>query len=224
MTVHGRRYGSWVTASRPRARRRSTEQIRGLILEAARELFDEHGYDGTTTKDIADRAGVYERLVYTNFETKAGLFDAAVVEPLSLLVAEYLDGWNEHPDDTTPEQRIDRLVRGLFQFALANRDALRTVVSGLGTAGPSPGQDLPDLIARTLFSSLDVDALARDYEYLDPPAVLVAVAGMAFGVAMLDELLVPRGIRRPSHERLADQMSDIATYGVLNEPTPRRRR
>jgi AcrR family transcriptional regulator len=112
-----------VTTDRPRARRRTTEEIRGLIL-AARELFDERGYDGTTTKDIAERAGVYERLVYTNFGSKAGLFDAAVVEPLSLLVAVYLEGWNDHPEDTTPEQRIDRLVRGLFEFALKNRDAL----------------------------------------------------------------------------------------------------
>lgn len=207
-----------MTTSRPRARRRTTEEIRGLILVAARELFDERGYEGTTTKDVAERAGVYERLVYTNFESKAGLFDAAVVEPLSALVADYLEGWNEHPDDTTPEQRIDRLVRGLFEFALRNRDALRVVMSSLNAGGQRPGRDLPDLIARTLFSSLDIAAIGRDYEYLDPPAVVVTVAGMAFGVAMLDELLVPRDTPGPDRTRLADQMSAIAMYGVLTDP------
>jgi hypothetical protein len=140
----------------------------------------------------------------------------------SLLVADYLEGWNDHPEDTTPEQRINRLVPGLYEFALKNRDALRTVMSGKGTNGQRPGRDLPDLIARTLFSSLDVDALARDYDYLDPPTVVVTVAGMAFGVAMLDELLIPNGRQRPSRERLADQMTAVAMYGVLTDSSLRR--
>lgn len=63
--------------------RRTTEQLRDAILWAARELFSERGFAATSTRDIAQRAGAVEHLIYKHFGTKAGLFSAAVFEPLS---------------------------------------------------------------------------------------------------------------------------------------------
>jgi len=85
----------------PRRRRRRPEEIRGLILESAWELFELQGYDAT--KDIARRAGVLESLLFTNFGSKAALFDAAVVGPFAALVAEYAAAWDLHASKSTPE-------------------------------------------------------------------------------------------------------------------------
>ena len=38
---------------KPRRTRRASEDVRALLVEAARELFLTHGFDGTTTKEIA---------------------------------------------------------------------------------------------------------------------------------------------------------------------------
>src|SRR5258706_10346350 len=43
------------------------------ILAAAREVFSERGYDGTTVSEIAERIGVVEGTVFKYFETKRQL-------------------------------------------------------------------------------------------------------------------------------------------------------
>jgi AcrR family transcriptional regulator len=52
------------------------------ILDAARGLFAERGYPGTTVRAVAERAGVNAALVHHYFTTKERLFVAAVGFPL----------------------------------------------------------------------------------------------------------------------------------------------
>src|SRR5215475_9587602 len=67
-----------VPASRAGARRspatgrraRNREAIRTRIVNAALALFQEKGFDATTTKSIARRARVAEGTVFNYFETK----------------------------------------------------------------------------------------------------------------------------------------------------------
>lgn len=70
MTEHGQstRPGRW----------RSGTQSRQRILEAARVLFREHGYGGTTVRAVAAQAGVDPAMVFYFFGTKQGLFAAAI--------------------------------------------------------------------------------------------------------------------------------------------------
>ena len=49
-----------------------------VILQAAYELFLEHGYDNTSMKMIAKKAGVAQSLTYAFFENKDGLLDAVL--------------------------------------------------------------------------------------------------------------------------------------------------
>jgi len=44
--------------------------VRERLQQAALELFSEHGYDGTTTTQIAARAGVTERTYFRHFPDK----------------------------------------------------------------------------------------------------------------------------------------------------------
>ena len=53
-----------------------SEATRVALLKAARELFTEHGYAGTATEDIAQRAGVTRGAIYYQFRDKSGLFRA----------------------------------------------------------------------------------------------------------------------------------------------------
>ena len=70
MTEHDtpRRSGRW----------RSGAESRQRVLDAARALFGEHGYGGTTVRAIATAAGVDPAMVFYFFGTKQGLFAAAV--------------------------------------------------------------------------------------------------------------------------------------------------
>jgi AcrR family transcriptional regulator len=50
------------------------EDRRQSIIEAARPLFAQHGFDGTSVRDIADAAKVSEALLYKHFPSKEALY------------------------------------------------------------------------------------------------------------------------------------------------------
>lgn len=56
----------------------SARQTRELIRHAAARLFVEQGIAATTMRQVAERAGVAERTVYTAFATKTALFHEVV--------------------------------------------------------------------------------------------------------------------------------------------------
>ncbi len=64
-----------------------SEATRTALLQAAREIFTEHGYADATTGDIAKRAGVTRGALYYQFRDKFGLF-RAVVEDLNLHIVQ----------------------------------------------------------------------------------------------------------------------------------------
>jgi AcrR family transcriptional regulator len=80
--------------------RRRTET---RILDAARRLFGEHGYDRTTIRAIAAEAGSDAGLVMRYFGSKEKLFAQAATIPA--------DG----PIEGSPEQIAEQLVAGLTQ-------------------------------------------------------------------------------------------------------------
>lgn len=68
-------------------RRLTAEARRRSLLDAARHAFTETGdMTGTTIRQIADRAGISEGVIYRHFESKDQLFLEAVVEPLRAAV------------------------------------------------------------------------------------------------------------------------------------------
>jgi AcrR family transcriptional regulator len=54
----------------------SCEERRAAILRAVRRVFAAKGFDGTTTRELADAAGVSEALLFKHFPNKEALFSA----------------------------------------------------------------------------------------------------------------------------------------------------
>jgi AcrR family transcriptional regulator len=66
----------------PAVRRRSHDAAgtRRALLHAAAELFQERGYDSATVREIGERAGVDPALIARYFESKQGLYLAALAD------------------------------------------------------------------------------------------------------------------------------------------------
>ena len=62
-------------------RRPGNADTRGEIVEAAKRLFADKGYDGTSLRGVAREAGVDPALVHHYFDGKAALFVAAMALP-----------------------------------------------------------------------------------------------------------------------------------------------
>jgi AcrR family transcriptional regulator len=57
-------------------KRRDAARTRATLLQAAAELFSEHGYDGVPIEEVAARAGVNKALISYHFHGKRGLYVA----------------------------------------------------------------------------------------------------------------------------------------------------
>jgi AcrR family transcriptional regulator len=58
---------------------------RGQIIDATLELFAEKGFSGTKTREIAERAGISETLIFQHFKTKGDLYRAAFLRYINLV-------------------------------------------------------------------------------------------------------------------------------------------
>jgi AcrR family transcriptional regulator len=202
----------------PARRRRSSADVRALLIDSARELFLSKGYEATTSREICERAGVAEPLLFSNFGSKTGLFEAAVLAPIAEFVSEYASSWRDVGEEK-PSERVDAFVPELFEIAQRNRTVLlEALVQRLHRESDEPG--VIDQVAGTLKGLEGVSDLDR-YENVDGPAALTAALGMVLGVALLDDLLFPGGSRRPSRERLVAEMEKFLLYGTTRrEPGP----
>lgn len=76
-------------APAPRRKRDATAS-RARLLAAAAELFDAHGYDGTTSREIGERAGVDPAMIARYYGGKAQLY-VAVLQAESARPVDILD-------------------------------------------------------------------------------------------------------------------------------------
>ncbi|MCE7011560.1 TetR family transcriptional regulator [Kibdelosporangium philippinense] len=84
-------------------RKRDSAASKVALLDAARDLFADRGYDRTTVRDIAARAGVNQALLFRYFGSKEALFAAVVARSGKERLAEY-------PRD----QVFARMLRGVL--------------------------------------------------------------------------------------------------------------
>lgn len=61
-----------------RRREHQKQETRRLLLDTAYELFLEKGYDKTTIKELAERAGVAQGTIFKHFQDKTALIVAAM--------------------------------------------------------------------------------------------------------------------------------------------------
>lgn len=77
------------------------------ILQAAEKLFAEHGFDGTSVRDIAKVANINIAMISYYFGSKEKLLDALIVYRISDM---RLQMENLYQQDLTPLEKIDRLI------------------------------------------------------------------------------------------------------------------
>jgi AcrR family transcriptional regulator len=90
-------------------RRRDAAVTRQALLDAARALFDAHGFRGTTVRAIGERAGVDQALIARYFGGKAELYQAVLAED-RLAEAPAADAPDPPPARRSPREVIDVLL------------------------------------------------------------------------------------------------------------------
>jgi AcrR family transcriptional regulator len=197
---------------------------RGRTLTVAHRLFAENGYRATTTKEICLSAGIAEPTLFRHFGSKARLFEMTVLEPFTEFIDGWITSWREFSAESSVQDLAEGLVSGLF--ALVRQD--RKLFQELMDARADPKSDLHESavaisarIREGIRAVQDVGlevADERHLRHLDPPATITAVAAMVIGSVLLEDWIVPAGVRRPSQARMVQEITLMVTHGITDRP------
>ena len=158
---------------------------RDQILSAAASLYGEHGFRGTTTRGIAEEAGVNEVTLFRLFGSKTALLLEAlrthgVTPPSAELPERPVDPLRELTDWCVHKRRALSNMRSIIrksmsefeenpempkcmtQGATQGHEALRLYLERLKTAGFVPQDADASAAGGMLMSALFHDAIARD--------------------------------------------------------------
>jgi len=101
-------------------------RTRQKVLEAARELFTERGYEAATIRDIARRAGMSTGAVFASFQDKSDLFEAILMEDFERVA----EAMRAASGKTLPvEQKLVELFAAGYGYYLNNLPLLQATVA-----------------------------------------------------------------------------------------------
>ncbi|GAA4612470.1 TetR/AcrR family transcriptional regulator [Saccharopolyspora hordei] len=190
------------------------KERRQQLLDVARALFAEKGFDGTSIEEIAHRAGVSKPVVYEHFGGKEGVY-AVVVDRemrslLDLVVSALSAG---HPRDL-----LEQAARALLDYIDGNTDGFRVLVRDSPVASNSGTfSSLLNDIASQVEHILALQFSARGYEAKLAPLYSQALVGM---VALTGQWWLEA--RKPKKEEVAAHLVNLAWNGLSNlEHKPR---
>ncbi len=86
------------------------------LLDAAIEAFSENGFKGTSTRDIAERAGVHHPLITYHFKNKDKLWRAAADKVFRDFRRSLAASLEDHRNES-PKERFASLIRAYVYYA-----------------------------------------------------------------------------------------------------------
>ena len=195
-------------------RPQSEDQTRTRILRAAQRLFAHQGYDGTTTRDLAQSAGVAEGTLFRHFDNKKAILIEVATQGWIEILTDLLTELSEMGSYKAVAQVMRRRMWNLHQ----NADMLRVCFM---EAQFHP--DLRDRIQSEVIAKMtDVVEVffqtAMDkgiYRPMNPKIVAQVFLGM-FAIAGFSHSTVVEPDASPqAMQEMAEGLADIFLNGVL---------
>ena len=99
-------------------------QRRHQLIDIARSLFAERGYEATSVEEVAQRAGVSKPVVYEHFGGKEGLYAVVVDREMSAL----LDRITSSLTNNRSRPRLEQVVLALLTYVEERTDGFRLLI------------------------------------------------------------------------------------------------
>jgi len=197
------------------------EARRAQILEAAAQVFAQHGFRGATTRAIARAAGVAEGTIFRYFPTKRhlllALFEAFVIRPIQqqLQTLETME-----PREWLEAFLVERLtaMRARLPLMQALYQEIRT--------DEAVRQMFVEQIARPFLEQVQAllaAALQRRQRPFHPALILWAIWGALHGVTVFGMEMDP-GLAALPPEQIARELTALFLWGLEGHPDEPARR
>jgi AcrR family transcriptional regulator len=198
------------------------DERRLQLIQVAMHLFSRHGFSGTTTKRIAEEAGVSEAMVFKHFASKEELYSDildhkacshGLTDPLNNVAAEMeakddfavfygiaLNALNHHEQDTD-------FIRLLLHSALEGHDMTKMFF---------------DRYVRVMYEKIGGYIAIRQEDNalreIDPNVVVRALSGMFIHHSLSNILIdTDRKILKISNEDAAKEFATILLNGIRKQ-------
>jgi AcrR family transcriptional regulator len=187
-----------------KAKIRPDEPGRDRVLEAARTLFAERGFDATSIAEIGERAGISKSVLYHYFGSKAQLYQAILEEEAGSLTMRVRNALPKDPD----APRLRAGVDAYLSFLAERPDSWRLLLRD-PPADPDLRQ-LHDRLGEQRAQALERLLAAKGKRAAHGAQIdLVATAIRAFTSWWYEHREVPR-------EQVTDAILDVAAAGARN--------
>ena len=120
-------------------RERQKAETRDLILESARELFDKLGYEKTTVRAVAQKAGVGLGTIFNHFPDKPSLLIAALLDDLTKVQT---DAMKTMPPKAPVCEKFLHLATHFYAYYAGRPSLSRTLLKGAWFTKGIWGQEL----------------------------------------------------------------------------------
>jgi AcrR family transcriptional regulator len=210
------------TRSAPSLARRERERVetRGRILEAARRMFVQKGYEGTTMRAIAAKIGYTPTAIYHHFKDK----DALVAELAGLDFRALAQALQQTGTVGDPLERLEKVGAAYVEFGLTHPMQYQFLFmtrrprGGASASMPrDPSEDAYGFLRQTCAAVISTGRLRP--EFSDPDELAQICWGTVHGLVALqvakgDDPLIPwRDVRQT-----ATQSRAVLLRGLLREP------
>jgi AcrR family transcriptional regulator len=181
------------------------------LLNAAIEAFSENGFKGTSTRDIAERAGVHHPLITYHFKNKDRLWRAAADRVFRDFGRSIAASLQDHQDES-PKQRMASMIRAYVYYARSQPALHKVMVQE--ASYPHPRLDwLIETHLKPMFdaTAIMIEELQRaGVAVQGNPMLLFNMIRLSSGglLALANEIKISSGIDVESDETL-DEISDM---------------
>lgn len=193
----------------------STEaETQTRILQAAQKLFARRGYDGTTTKDLAQAAGVAEGTIFRHFENKKAILVEVATQGWVEILTDLLTELSEMASYKAIAQVMRKRMLNLHQ----NADLLRVCFMEAQFHPDLREQIQSDVIVKMTDVAEAFFQTAMDqgiYRRMNPRIVAQIFLGMFTIAGFSRDTILPGDASPQAMLEMAEGMADIFLNGVL---------
>jgi AcrR family transcriptional regulator len=208
-------------AAKVRVKRGTAQQH---LLDSAQQLFAERGYRGTTTKDIAQNAGVSENLIFRYFNSKSELMLASVVNPLFATLQGFAEDWRRNDAlRAQPHQEIvHRFVAEVVDLIDSHHGLARAILNVLVERPPdfdtaSIGRQFAEVL-KGMGPEMGDFLSRRGLTSTTPSLVLrMGIISAITNVVLLPESY-GEGEQPPTKAVIVDELTNFVVYGLQSVP------
>jgi AcrR family transcriptional regulator len=186
-------------------RQRYRDALRRSILDAAREAFARHGYEGVTMRMLAEKLGCSHANLYLHFKDKEALFDCLVEESLQ----QFADGLRKVPESARRGDPVEFLRMSGRAYVVWGAANPSTYEFAFSPRRPRKPHFTYERLRSTVQRCIDEKRFRR----MDADLASQALWAAAHGITSI--LILRPAVPRTDRDKLIGQVIDAAVDGLL---------